>query len=226
MKTIEALIINCTLKKSPGTSNTEALITKGVEILNQLGVNTEVIRAVDYSIAPGVSSYEGEGDEWPHILDKIRKCDIFIIGTPIWVGHTCSVVQRIIERMDAVFHEKEMMDPVNGQFFTYNKVAGVIITGNEDGAHSVAAHVLWTMQEMGFTVPPNVNAYWVGEAGPGPSYIEAGGESKIYPNKTIRFTMHNLVYFARLLKANPITTNLKQLSEEAQQASEKSKQTK
>ena len=223
MENLKAFIINCTLKKSPETSNTEVLINKGITILNQLGAKSEVVRAVDHNILPGVSSDEGNGDDWPKILQKIKDCDIFILATPIWVGHTCSVAQRIIERLDAVFHEKQLADPETGQYFTYNKVAGTIITGNEDGAHSVASQVLWAMQEFGFTIPPNVNAYWVGEAGPGPSYIKAGGAKKLYPNKTIRFTMHNLVHFARLLKQNPITTNLKQLSEEAKKESETEK---
>jgi multimeric flavodoxin WrbA len=213
---IKVLIINCTLKSSPQTSNTAQLIEKAVALYQREGAVCEVIRIVDFNVKPGVSSNEGEGDEWPQVFKKIKECDILMIGSPIWVGHTPSTVQRVIERLDALFHETELQDQETGQYLTYNKVAGVLITGNEDGAHSVAAQVLWAMQEFGFTVPPNVNCYWVGEAGPGPSYIEAGGENSVYTNKTLRYTVSNTVWFARLLKNNPIPTNLKKLAEEAE----------
>jgi multimeric flavodoxin WrbA len=216
---LKALIVNCTLKSSPQQSNTDRLIDKAVELYQKEDVECEVLRLVDYNVKPGVSSNEGDGDEWPLIFNKIKECDILIIGSPIWVGHTPSTVQRLIERMDALFHETELQDSENGQYLTYNKVAGVLITGNEDGAHSVAAQVLWAMQEFGFTVPPNVNCYWVGEAGPGPSYIEAGGEKSVYTNKILRFTVSNTTWFAKMLKQNPIPTNLKNLSEKAEKES-------
>lgn len=217
---LKALILNCTLKPSGQPSNTEALLNKAISIFQSNSVECEVYRIVDLNIKPGTDSDMGEGDDWPVILNKIKESDILLIGAPIWVGHTCSLVQRLFERLDAVFHEEELWHPVTGQYYTYNKVAGVAITGNEDGAHHVSSHVLWALQEFGFTIPPNVNSYWVGEAGGEPSYIEAGGSKKLYPNKTIRFTVHNLIYFAQLLKNNPIPTNLNKLTEEAQKESE------
>src|ERR1700744_3695864 len=162
---MKALFLNCTLKPSPGFSNTGALIEKAEQQLKEYGIETETIRLVDFNVKPGNESDMGDGDEWPQILDKIKNCDIFIIGTPIWMGHLASTTQRVIERLDAIFHEDGMADEKTGQYFTYNKVAGCLITGNEDGAHSWAAQVLWSMQELGFTIPPNVNAYWVGMAG-------------------------------------------------------------
>lgn len=212
---MKALIINCTLKKSPSISNTQALIYKAVKILEKENVETEVVRLVDYDIKPGTSTNEGDGDEWPLILEKIKQCNILIIGTPVWVGRLASTAQRVIERLDAIFHEEGFTDEENGQYFTYNKVAGCLGTGNEDGAHSCAAQVLWAMQEFGFTIPPNVNAYWVNKAGPGKSYIEAGGERHLYTNKTLYNTVYNLLYFANLLQQHPINTNLIKLAEVA-----------
>src|SRR5471030_3213478 len=177
---MKALIINCTLKPSPEFSNTGALIKKAEHLLKENKINTEVIRLVDYEVKPGNESDMGKGDEWPEILAKIKECDILIIGTPIWMGHLASTAQRVIEKLDAIFHEDGLTDKTNGQYFTYNKVAGCLITGNEDGAHSCAAQVLWSMQELGFTIPPNVNAYWVGLAGAGKDYVEAGGEKHYY----------------------------------------------
>src|SRR5258708_3942610 len=117
---MKALILNCTLKKSPEVSNTDALINKVVLLYKNLGVTTEVLRVVDYKIPFGVSSNEGKGDEWPEILKKIKHAQIFIIAAPIWFGVRSSVAQLVIERLDGTYSE---MDPKTGQFPLYNKVA-------------------------------------------------------------------------------------------------------
>ncbi|HVW96270.1 MAG TPA: flavodoxin family protein [Mucilaginibacter sp.] len=212
---MKALIINCTLKPSPEFSNTGALINKAAQQLKQSGVETEVIRLVDYEIKPGTETDMGKGDQWPAVIEKIKKCNIFIIGTPIWMGHLASTTQRMIERLDAIFHDEQFADKTTGQYFTYNKVAGCLVTGNEDGAHACAAQVLWAMQELGFTIPPNANAYWVGPAGGDKDYVEAGGEKYFYTNYTLRWMIANLTFFARLLKTNPIDSNLIDLKEKA-----------
>ena len=214
---IRALFLNCTLKKSPQVSNTHALVDKALIIFKELGVESEVIRVVDHNIAFGVSSDEGNEDEWPFILEKIKACDILIIASPIWFGVRSSVAQMVLERLDGTYMEG---DPETGQYPLYGKVAGVIVTGNEDGAHNVAATTLFNMTHLGCTVPPNVDCYWVGDAGPGPSYIEAGGDKHLYTNRTVRYMAHNLVYFAKILKDNPIPTNLKKLDEEAKRVSD------
>ena len=211
-----ALFLNCTLKKSPRVSNTRALIDRAVIIFKELGVESEVIRVVDHNIAFGVSSDEGNGDEWPFILEKIKACEILIIASPIWFGVRSSVAQMVLERLDGTYMDG---NPVTGQYPLYGKVAGVIVTGNEDGAHNVAATTLFNLTHLGCTVPPNVDCYWVGDAGPGPSYIEAGGDKHLYTNRTVRYMAYNLVYFAKLLKENPIPINLKKLDEEAKSAS-------
>lgn len=209
---MKAVTLNCTLKYHPDTSNTQALIDKVHGLLNDLGTETETVRLTDYNIRFGVSSDEGRGDEWPQVLAKIKEADIVIIGTPIWFGVRSSVAQLALERLDGTYNEA---DPENGQFPLYGKVGGCIITGNEDGAHDAASTTLFNLSHLGCTIPPNVDCYWVGDAGPGPSYLEAGGDQHAYTNRTARWMAHNLVYFARLLKNNPIPTNLKKLGEEA-----------
>jgi len=213
---LKAVILNCTLKRSPEISNTRALIDKAVNLFHEQGVEAEVIRVIDHNIRFGVSSDEGEGDEWPEILKKIKACDILIIGSPIWFGVRSAVAQMVLERLDGTYDES---DPETGQFPLYGKVGGVVITGNEDGAHNVAANTLFNLSHLGCTIPPNVDTYWVGDAGPGPSYIEAGGDKHLYTNKTVRYMVNNLVYFANLLKEHPIPTNLRKLYEEAQKES-------
>jgi multimeric flavodoxin WrbA len=197
---LKALGINCTLKKSPEVSNTEALMNRVLTILEEHGVTTELLRPVDYEIRFGVSSDEGGGDEWPQILEKIRAADILLMGMSIWFGVRSSVCQMVVERLDGTYNERNAV----GQYPLYNKVAGVVVTGNEDGAHASAETTLFNMTHLGCTVPPNADTYWVGEAGPGPSYIEAGGEDHPYTKRTSSWCAHNLLHMARILRDNPI----------------------
>jgi multimeric flavodoxin WrbA len=213
---LRVLFLNCTLKKSPAVSNTEALVNKAKALYEAAGHQTETVRVVDYNVAFGVSSDEGHGDEWSKILKKIKGCDILVIASPIWFGVRASVTQLVMERLDGTYDEG---DKKTGQFPLYNKVAGVIVTGNEDGAHDVASNTLYNLTHLGCTVPPNVDTYWVGDAGPGPSYIEAGGDKHLYTNKTTRYMVANTIYMAELLKQHPIPTNLNQLIADAKKAS-------
>ena len=133
-------------------------------------IDSEIIRLADYNIAYGIAPDMGDGDEWPAIFEKVKAADILIIGTPLWLGEKSSIATLAIERLYG--SSSETND--KGQAIYYNKVGGVIVTGNEDGAKHAAASILYGLSHMGFVVPPNVDAYWVGEAGPGPSYIDAG----------------------------------------------------
>lgn len=213
---LHALFLNCTLKPSPEVSNTQALIDKVASLLSELGATAETVRLADHRVKFGVTSDEGEGDEWPSILERVKACDILVIAMPIWFGVRSSVAQLVMERLDGTYTDA---DESTGQYPLYGKVAGVIVTGNEDGAHNCCAHTLFNLVHLGCTVPPNADCYWVGDAGPGPSYIEAGGDKHLYTNRTARYMAHNLVWCARALRANPITTNLKRLDAEAKEVS-------
>jgi multimeric flavodoxin WrbA len=197
---LKATFLNCTLKKSPEVSNTEALCRQVIRWFDQMDVESEIVRIVDYNVKFGVTSDEGRGDEWPQILEKIKASDIIVMASPIWFGVRASVCQMVIERLDGTYAERNEV----GQYPLYNKVAGCVVTGNEDGAHDVAANTLFNMTHLGCTIPPNVDTYWVGDAGPGPSFIEAGGDNHPYTQRTSRWTAHNLVHMARILKEKPI----------------------
>ena len=199
-KGLKALGINCTLKASPEESNTEALMRRVLGFLQDHGVETELVRPVDYAIKFGVTSDEGDGDEWPQLLEKVKAADILLMGMSIWFGHRSSVAQLVIERLDGTYNERNEV----GQYPLYNKVAGVVVTGNEDGAHACAESTLFNMTHLGCVVPPNADTYWVGEAGPGPSYIEAGGEQHEYTRRTSSWCAHNLLHMARIIRDNPI----------------------
>jgi multimeric flavodoxin WrbA len=214
--TLKALFLNCTLKYAPAESNTRALIDKVAGLMEDLGAETEILRMTDYDIRFGVSSDEGRGDQWPAVLERVLDCDILVLGSPIWFGVRSSVAQMVLERLDGTY---ALGEADTGRYPLYNKVAGVIVTGNEDGAHNVAAHTLFNLAHLGCTIPPNPDCYWVGDAGPGPSYLEAGGRDHLYTNRTARYMAHNLVAMAGMLRDKPLGTNLRQLDAEAAGAS-------
>lgn len=213
---LKALFLNCTLKRSPETSNTEAFIKNAEKMFHELDVETESIRVVDHNVKFGNSSDEGEGDDWPGILKKVQASDIMIIATPIWRGDRSAVAKLVAERFDGIWSQA---NKENGQYPTYNKVAGVMVDGNEDGAKKAISSICFDLSEHGFTVPVNAFSYYVGKAGPGPSYIEAGGDKHLFTNRTLYLMVYNMVHMAKVLKQNPYPTNIMELKEKAKKIS-------
>jgi multimeric flavodoxin WrbA len=196
---MRALVLNCTLKPSPETSNTEALARVVMEALEGDGVETELLRVVDHDVKPGVSSDEGDGDEWPTIHDKILGAEILIIAAPTWLGHPSSVAQRVLERLDALLSEEDD----EGRPVAYNRVAGVVVTGNEDGAHHVISEIAGGLIDIGFTIPGQAWTYWNKGPGPGDSYLESE-EDKDWSHTTGRAMASNLTAVARALAEKPV----------------------
>ncbi len=213
---MKVLFLNCTLKKSPETSNTEAFIKNAAKIFQELGVESEIVRVVDHDVKFGVTSDEENGDEWPMILKKVKQAEMLVIATPIWRGDRGSVAKMVAERFDGVMSEDT---EENGQYLTYNKVAGVMVDGNEDGAKKAISSITFDLSEHGFTVPVNAMTYYVGKAGPGESYIKAGGDKHEFTNNMMLLMVHNMVHLAKTLKANPYPTNVKALEERAKKMS-------
>lgn len=201
MQPLKALFLNSSLKSSDEKSNTEGFINDVQVHYNQLGVESEIIRLADYNISMGVQEDMGGGDEWPKILEKVKAADILIIGTPIWLGEKSALANQAIERL----YGSSSMTNDKGQAVFYNKVGGAVVTGNEDGAKHSAASILYSLSHIGFLIPPNVDAYWVGEAGPGPSYMEAGRDSD-FTKAAIERLAYNTYHLAGMLKNNPIPT--------------------
>lgn len=203
-----ALFLNCTLKQGPEVSNTEALCNLLIERLkaHEPDIETEIVRVVDYNVKPGIGNDEGDGDQWPEILEKVKRCNIIVPAMPIWMGVRSSVMQRVIERLDGT--TKTVMCERTGQFPLYGTVAGCVVTGNEDGSHDCVANTFANLLHFGVTVPPNTDLYWVGDAGPGASYIEAGGELSPYVRRNAELTALNLLFGAKLLRDNPYTVNI------------------
>ncbi len=217
--TLQALFLNCTLKPSPKESNTDALIAKVAEQFVKLGVETESIRVVDHKVQFGAAMDEGNGDEWPIILDRIRACDILIIASPVWIGERSSVAKMVAERLDASTYQ---LDDRN-QHEMYGKVGGAIAVGESDGGQGVIKSILYDMSIAGLTIPPNADVYWVNEAGLGGPYLESHGDTCFFVNERVRWMAANLTYLARLLKANPYPVDLEALQNEARAVSRKEK---
>lgn len=206
---LRAIFLNCTLKYSPEASNTDALADILAEELVAVepDIHIEHVRITDHNVRFGVENDMGEGDEWPRILERIIASDIIVLAMPIWMGVRSSVAQLVIERLDGT--TKVPPEGAFGQPPLYGKVAGVVITGNEDGAHDCAANTLFNLAHFGCTVPPNTDVYWVGDAGPGPSFIEARGDQHPYTLRNAKLTAANLVHAAKMLKTDPYTVNVK-----------------
>ncbi len=196
---IHALIINCTLKPSPAASNTQALAEVLLAALEEGGATCEMIRAVDLNLLPGVSSDEGEGDEWPPIHEKLLASEILVLATPTWFGQPSSVVKRVLERMDAMLSETDD----DGLPVAFNRVAGFVVTGNEDGAHHVIAELAQAVNDIGYTVPAQAWTYWNKGPGPGPTYLETD-EGHEWSAKTARTAAGNLIAVAEALAAHPL----------------------
>ena len=158
--TLRALALNCTLKASPVPSSTDRMIGVLADALAEHDVTTETIRVVDHDVRPGVESDEGLGDGWPGIRARIVGSDILILATPIWLGAPSSVAKRVVERLDAFLGETDD----KGRMPSYSKVAILAVVGNEDGAHRSSADLYQWLADVGFTIPANAVAYWVGEA--------------------------------------------------------------
>ncbi len=199
---LKALFLNCTLKKSPTLSHTSGLIRIAKAIMEKNKVDVEVLRPVDYQIANGVypdmTEHGWEKDDWPALYKKVKNADILVITTPIWLGEKSSICTKIIERLYANSAELN----AQGQYAYYGKVGGCLITGNEDGAKHCAMNILYSLQHLGYTIPPQADAAWLGEAGPGPSYLDegSGGPENDFTNRNTTFMTWNLLHLARILK--------------------------
>ncbi|MDP2710379.1 MAG: NAD(P)H-dependent oxidoreductase [Solirubrobacteraceae bacterium] len=199
---LRALFVNCTLKRSPEPSNTQALADRSIAIMERNGVTVEVVRAVDREIATGVypdmTEHGWDADDWPAIFAQVMAADILVLLSPIWLGEKSSVCTRVIERL---YGNSHVLNEA-GQYAYYGRAGGCIITGNEDGAKHCAMNILYSLQHLGYTIPPQADSAWIGEAGPGPSYRDegSGGPQNDFTNRNTAFLTWNLLHMARTLK--------------------------
>lgn len=199
---LKTLFLNCTLKKSPELSHTDGLVEISRAIMEKNKITVDELRPVDYNIANGVypdmTEKGWDVDDWPEIYKKVKAADILVITSPIWLGEKSSVCTKTIERLYSSSGDLN----AQGQYAYYGRVGGCLITGNEDGAKHCAMNILYSLQHLGYVIPPQADAAWVGEAGPGPSYLDpgSGGPENDFTNRNTTFMTWNLMHLARMIK--------------------------
>ena len=200
---LNALYVNCTLKRSPELSHTQGLIDRSASLIRSQGVNVDTIRFIDHDAATGIypdmREHGWQTDAWlDEVWPKVDAADILVVGGPLWLGDNASITRKFIERlyaMSGLFNER-------GQYVFYGKTAGALITGNEDGVKHAAMSILYSLQHIGYVIPPAADAGWIGEVGPGPSYLDpgSGGPENDFTNRNTSFMTWNLLHLARMLK--------------------------
>jgi len=197
---MRATVVNCSLKRSPDPSNTQQLADVVIEALQGYGIQSQVFRLADLNVPPGVVTDCGAGDDWPSIHEALLSSEILIVATPTWLGRPSSMAQRMLERMDAMLSETDDDErPV-----AYNRVAGVVVTGNEDGAHHVISEVSGALVDIGYAIPPQSWTYWNKGPGPGDDYSDTE-EGHDWSHSTGRAMAANLVGVATALAAKPLS---------------------
>lgn len=199
---MKALVLNCTLKPSPAPSNTEALAYEMISEMERMGVRTKMIRVADHHIITGIKSDLGEGDKWPAILDELLSSEILIIATPTWMGTMSSMALKVLERINGLYPKRDSQNrPV-----TFNRVAGFVVTGAEDGARHVVTEIAGALMDVGFTIAPQSYTYWNNGPGPGDNYLESDYR-KGWSVQTAKAAAANVVAVARALQQTPIPGN-------------------
>lgn len=207
-KTLRALFINTSLKKKSSESHTRLLLNAAAAIMEKAGVAVEHLHFADYECAPGVypdmTEHGWSKDDWPSLWPKVKAADIFIIGTPLWLGEESSLCRVLIERLYAM--SGELND--KGQSIYYGKVGGCVITGNEDGIKHTAMTIGFALNHLGYTIPPQADCGWIGEAGPGASFGDRAEDGKRvgfdndFTQRNTTIMTWNCIHLARLLKAS------------------------
>jgi multimeric flavodoxin WrbA len=199
---LRALFINCTLTRSPGASHTARLMGGVAAVMRAQGMRVDELRAVDHPIATGISHDMTERgwdqDAWPSIFEQVQAADILVLGTPLWLGEKSSVCTQVVERLygsSGRYNER-------GQFAFYGKVAGWIVTGNEDGVKHASMNLAYSLSHLGYTVPPNCDAGWIGEIGPGKSFGDDDevGYDNAFTHRNVSLMAWNLMHMAAILR--------------------------
>lgn len=204
---LRAVYVNCSLKAGPRQSHTMRLIDRSAGIMRDLGVTVDVIHALEHDIAVGMvmdaTEHGRDRDDWPALQERVMAADVMVLGTPIWLGEPASVASLVIERLYAYSGERND----RGQYLYYGKVGGCIVTGNEDGVKASSKQLLYAMQHIGYSIPPQADCGWIGEIGPGASYgdvVEGSdvpvGYDNEFTNKNTTIMTWNVLHLARLLK--------------------------
>lgn len=209
---LRVLALNGSLKHEPEISNTDELTRSVIDAMREHAeIEADVVRLSDSVFPVGLGFQESDDDEWPALVTKLKAADVVLFATPIWWGGRSSLMQRVIERLDALDEEYHS----TGRSALYNKVAGIVITGNEDGALATMGSIMMVLAWMGFTLPPECAAYWVGEVGFPPADDRRKRLANPATASMAKNLARNLCFYAQLLKAHPLVTTAMEEDEAA-----------
>ncbi|MFF8952086.1 hypothetical protein ACF09I_25270 [Streptomyces sp. NPDC014940] len=82
-------------------------------------------------------------------------------------------------------------------------LAGVVVTGDEDGAHHVIGEISGALADMGCTIPGQAWTYWHLGPGPGPDHLEEE-RGREWSHRTGRATAANPHAVARAPAEHPV----------------------
>ena len=137
-----------------------------------------------------------ERDDWPAISEKVLAADILVLTSPIWLGEKSSVCTQVIERL---YGNSHILND-EGQYAYYGRVGGCLITGNEDGAKHCAMNILYSLQHLGYVIPPQADV-GVARRGRGraraTSTLGSSGPDNDFTNRNTTFLTWNLLHVAR-----------------------------
>ena len=213
MNSLNVLFINCTLKKFPEVSNTEALWAKVASLYRRQACQIDQLRLVDFNIFPGTRLDEGPDDEFPQVFKRIAAADILVVGTPVWGGMRSSICQQLVERLQGALARE--LDPATGQFPLYNKVFGLVLLGDAAGGSHCAAYTCYDFSQFGCINPPSNAVSWFQAMDDEAGYIEAAGKHSPRINRQAQLLVENSVAIARLLRQQPLQTNLREVDQAA-----------
>lgn len=207
---LQALFINTSITKKPKDSHTKLLLDASANIMQKAGVSVDYLHMAAHTVPSGIypdmTKHGWEKDEWPIIWERVKQADILIIGSPIWLGEESAICRILIERlyaMSGMLNEK-------GQSIYYGKVGGSVITGNEDGIKHIAMSLGFALNHLGYTIPPQADCGWIGEAGPGASYGDTKEDGKRagfdndFTNRNLTIMTWNCMHLASMLKTKGI----------------------
>jgi multimeric flavodoxin WrbA len=171
---IRVLGLSGSSRQEPGMSKSERLLDRALGQFKSYGCSTGLIRLNDlilhecegnysenpsYCTYPCQSSMKYDDDQMQEVYDAVLACDILILATPIrWNNHT-ALVQKFVERMNAIENQHSWF----GNRMIKDKVAGLIVIGHVDGVQHVAGNLLNFFSWLGFHTPEIAIASWVGE---------------------------------------------------------------
>lgn len=198
---ISCLFLDCTIKPSPQPCYTDYLIEASQSIMATENVEIETIRPVDFTISHLMSSdphQQTTDDDWSQISEKIFNADILVLSSPTWLANISSVAIKVLERL----YSQASRPNKQGQYIFYNKVAGVLANTEDEDSLQAGSNTLRTLANIGFIVPPDLNAPWIDNS---QSDLSWPAERQLKSNNNVHIMSWNLMRMAGKIK---LTGNL------------------